>query len=266
MAPTLSTTIGEFIWNVEFHSKSAAALFNAAFPYLNTEPPSENPGLTIKLEDGFGTSFQDYEPRTSVDEAGRTSHTRADYELTIDSSFEAVLIRVYDGFALKHACMHLFSLYALHRQWGLLMHASVVRSGMSAHLFGGHSGAGKSTAAALSAPRGLYADEAALVKITDDQVIVYHSPFRSELHTPLADQLSPCPLASINMLHQSPVNRREPVSRPDAVMALMAVVFYWSPSPEDAKSIMRLLGTFSRLVPVYHLYFRKEPTFWELID
>ncbi|TYP69145.1 hypothetical protein [Paenibacillus methanolicus] len=260
----LNIAIGEFIWALDFQSEDIADLFRNTFSDLGKNDGSAE--LSIRLSSGFGAPFLSYELDESIDEEGHACYTRSDYELRVDSAYKQASMRVHDGLALKHAFMQMFSLYAVYTGWGLLMHASCVRSRSEAHIFTGPSGAGKSTAAALSSPRGIYADEAALVKIGPDGATVFHSPFRSDLHTGIADQLAPGPLSSVHLLRQSADDRRVPVPLSDAVLAMMRTVFYWNPTPASTRFIMLKLGELARSVPVYELYFRKEPTFWELIE
>ena len=51
--------------------------------------------------------------------------------------------------------MNLYSSFIAYHNWGLLIHSSCVVNKGEAHIFSGHSGAGKSTAAKLSHPRDL---------------------------------------------------------------------------------------------------------------
>jgi hypothetical protein len=133
-----------------------------------------------------------------------------------------------------------------------------------AHIFSGQSGAGKSTAARLSQPRDLLSDEATLVKITQDAITVFDSPFRSEI-TAKGPKES-VPLASIQILHQALQNKRANLKKADALLHLMDKVFYWAHSPKETKQILGLLKLLVDTVPVYELHFKKDPTFWELIS
>jgi hypothetical protein len=135
-------------------------------------------------------------------------------------------------------------------------------------MFTGHSGAGKSTAAVLSESesRGIVADEATILRIRPDEVSVFHSPFRSELLTMPSLEPRHWKLSSIQLLHQAKQHRRMPIAKPEGLIRLTDKVFYWNPSPDDARTIMGLLRQTVDLVPMYDLYFRKDPSFWELIS
>ncbi|WP_281884293.1 hypothetical protein [Paenibacillus sp. YYML68] len=259
--------LGEHEVVLSFGSSGAHDEWISLFPHVELSGGDETCGqLHIRLESGYGSAFAGYEIERSRTEDGATYLVRADYATRLDADYRAATIHYYDQLALKHALMHVYSMLIVQRGWGLLLHASCVDEYGGGHLFAGPSGAGKSTAAALSQPRGLYADEASIVKIESGRVTVYHSPFRSELHTPLAEQLAPAPLQSIQLLHQSLTNERTQMKKSVALLALMDKVFYWSPTPEAAGTIMRLLKQLVESVPTYDLYFRKDPTFWELMD
>ncbi|WJH32295.1 hypothetical protein N6H14_17905 [Paenibacillus sp. CC-CFT747] len=192
------------------------------------------------------------------------SYARADYLLETESDYIHSEISAYNELALKHALMNLYSAYLIHHEWGLLLHSSCVVDRGRAVVFAGPSGAGKSTAAQLSQPRELLSDEATLVRITPRKITVYDSPFRSELHG--SPDQPVCPLSSIQLLKQSPINLRNPISKPSALLQMTDKVFYWAHDPEETRKAFSLLVTLTEAVPVYELFFQKNDTFWELIS
>jgi hypothetical protein len=219
--------------------------------------------LNVEIIADYGLSFQDY--NVSITKVGsKVYFQRADYLIESTPDYTSATIHVHDELALKHALMNLYSSYIVYHNWGLLIHSSCAIQNGKAHIFAGHSGAGKSTAARLSEPRALLSDEATIVKITEDEITVFDSPFRSELQSTGYQQ--PSPLAGIQLLHQAGANRLEKMRKPDALLSLMDKVFYWSHDPVETQRIMGLLRTLVEKVPVYDLHFRKDPTFWELIS
>ncbi|WP_423409251.1 hypothetical protein AABM38_04015 [Heyndrickxia sp. MSNUG] len=224
---------------------------------------SEAKNLKVYIFPGYGTSFKDYHVAIKKAE-DKITFQRSDYLIESTPDYTSATIHVHDELALKHALMNLYSSYIVYHNWGLLIHSSCAIENGKAHIFAGHSGAGKSTAAALSHPRELLSDEATIVKITPDEVTVFDSPFRSELLSTAYQQ--PCPLAGIQLLHQSEKNRLEKLRKPDALLSLMDKVFYWHHDPAETQRIMGLLRTLVEKVPAYELHFRKDPTFWELIS
>lgn len=219
--------------------------------------------LDVIILDGYGMPFQDYHVQITYD-THKIRFRRSDYLIEASHDYTKATIHVHDELALKHALMNLYSSYIVYHNWGLLIHSSCVIENGKAHIFAGHSGAGKSTAARLSEPRALLSDEATIVKISENGITVFDSPFRSEL--PSTGYQQPTPLAGIQLLQQSEKNRLEKIRKPEALLSLMDKVFYWSHDPAETQRIMGLLRTLVEMVPVYELYFRKDPTFWELIS
>jgi hypothetical protein len=255
--------IGPHVIQITSESENLMNFFNGNFQFLKVgiEVKSD---LSITLKEGYGVPFIDYEVLITK-ERNQIIFSRADYRIETDLEYKNANICVHDELSLKHALMNLYSSFIVYRNWGLLIHSSCAIESGGAHIFSGQSGAGKSTVARLSYPRELLSDEATLVKITPDGVTVYDSPFRSELDSTRNIEKS-CQLASVQILNQSLQNKREMVSKSDALLMLMDKVFYWAHDSGETKKILRLLKQLVEHVPVYKLYFQKNERFWELIS
>ncbi len=238
-------------------------LFYENFQLLQGSQKQQEPDLYLRVIGGFGAPFSS--DHVEIDrKENQVLFQRTDYLLAVDEDFKHATIRAFDELALKHAFMNLYSSFLVHHQWGLLLHSCSVLDRGVAHLFAGHSGDGKSTAARLSFPRKLFADEASIVKIEQEQVKVFNSPFRSEL-TAVASQVT-AELASIQILNQASQHQRIKISKADALFQLIDKVFFWSHSQAEIRKILQMLTTLVKKVPVYELYFQKNPAFWELIS
>jgi hypothetical protein len=259
---TLQTKIGDFIIHIICESLPLRSVFKNNFhPYNSSE--NLQPDLVIIIKDGYGVPFKNYEVKIDKD-TSQITYRRADYFIQVDSEYKSAVIYVNDELALKHALMNLFSSFIVYHNWGLLIHSSCVSEKGKAHIFAGQSGAGKSTAAILSYPRNLLSDEATLVKITQEEIQVFNSPFRSEIEAePYSGNLS---LASVQILYQALQNKREKVGKSDALFQLMDKVFFWPHSQEETRTIMKLMTQLVKNVAVYELHFQKNNTFWELIS
>ncbi|MBT2679810.1 hypothetical protein J7E38_12420 [Bacillus sp. ISL-35] len=242
-------------------SSSMYAKINKLFKSIKST--NQIPGIKIEIKFGYGRPFVDYLVSIKKD-ADKIYFQRSDYLIDSTPDYTSATIHVHDELALKHALMNLYSSYIVYHNWGLLIHSSCAIEDGRAHIFAGHSGAGKSTAARLSEPRALLSDEATIVKISENGITVFDSPFRSELQSTGYQQ--PRSLAGIQLLHQAESNRIEMIRKPEALLSLMDKVFYWSHDTAETQRIMGLLRTLVEKVPVYELYFRKDPTFWELIS
>lgn len=255
----LSSQIGQHSISLIYNKEKLGKWLTCNFYQSETNEPQ----IQIFLKDGYGTSFTDYQVEIQeVD--GSITFKRADYLIKSTPDYTSATIHVHDELALKHALMNFYSSYIVYHNWGLLIHSSCAIQNDKAHIFAGHSGAGKSTAARLSEPRDLLSDEATIVKISENGITVFDSPFRSEL--PATGYQQPRSLAGIQLLHQAESNRIEKMRKPDALLSLMDKVFYWSHDRAETQRIMGLLRTLVEKVPVYELYFRKDPKFWELIS
>jgi hypothetical protein len=259
---SLDLLIGEHHIQIKSESTSLLEFFNKNYQVLE-DGQYTKPNMVVFLIGGYGVPFVNYNVDIT-NESHRITYIRSDYKIEVDHSYENATVSVHNELALKHALLNLYSSFILHHNWGLLIHSSCVSEGGKAHIFAGPSGAGKSTAARLSYPRELLSDEATLIKISNSEITVFNSPFRSELQ--LKEDVKPLPLASIQLLHQSLQNKRTKLKRSDGLLQLTGKVFYWAHNPFETKKILGLLHSLVKDVPVYHLHFKKDDTFWELIS
>lgn len=223
----------------------------------------KHPGLTLHVEWGWGKPFTDFNVDIVKHEHQIVYH-RGDYEIVVDSGYQSAIIRVYNALALKHALMNLYSAVIVHRGWGLLIHSSCVVWNDGAYIFAGHSGAGKSTVACLSSPKPLLSDEATIVRVSEEGITVYNSPFRSDTMPNLAPE--PCPLRAVHIIHQAPYVARTVKKKTDAINDLLDKAFFWAHDALDTVKILRLYEKLIANVPVYDLYFKKDNSFWEAIS
>lgn len=261
---SLDITIGEHNLRISFGSADVKTLFHHTFPTVLLSFNRE-PTLNVQLNAGYGHPFTGYQI-TKQAIIGGCRYMRTDYVIEAEDDYRSVKIDVHDSLAMKHAFMHFYSLLIVHDRWGLLVHSSCIAENGNAHMFAGHSGAGKSTAAALSLPRGIIADEASIMRIRPDGVFVFHSPFRSELQSMAAQEPEPWPLAGIHLLHQAKHHQRTRLTKSEGMLRLLDKVFYWSPSIDESRTIIHMLMEAADLVPLYDLHFSKDPKFWGLIS
>lgn len=258
----LHIKIGEHLIEIISNSFKLTNIFKNHFQSI-TVLQDAIPDLHIQLEEEYGVPFVDYEVQI-IKELNNIYFRRADFFIEADHEYKHATIKVHDELALKHALMTLYSSFIVYHNWGLLIHSSCVNEAGRAHIFAGHSGAGKSTAARLSYPRQLLSDEATIVKITPQEIVILDSPFRSELEAPCLEQA--IPLSSIHILIQALQNKRIQLKKSDAYVHLINKVFYWTNYDDEAKKIFGLIMLLITKTPVYELHFQKNNTFWELIS
>lgn len=253
--------IGEHTFQITIDS---ANLLNYLKKNFCIKSRSEAPiDMMVHIKDGFGSPLVTYDVNI-MNTDRKLKFRRDDYLIEVDSDFQNATLSVFNGFALKHAFINLYSSFIVYHNWGLLIHSSCVVEDGKAHIFSGQSGAGKSTTARLSYPRQILSDEATLVKITPDGATVFDSPFRSELESMNGE--TAWPLGSIQVLYQSLKNKRVRLEKTHGLLRLMDKVFYWAHNPNETKRILVLLKQLADSVPIYELYFQKNNTFWELIS
>lgn len=148
---------------------------------------------------------------------------------------------------------------------GLLLHASgIVRNGRG-YVFFGHSGAGKTTIAGLSAPHVVLSDDLVIVRLVGDRVFVFGTPFagalpetaRTNLGAPLAGFFAPIQ-ASFHQTERLPVGA--------AAARLASCAPFVMQHPASCAQIMAICANLVQIIPSFLLYFRKDSQFWEVID
>lgn len=223
----------------------------------------QSPHFTLEISRGYGSAVSDYDVHISA--AGeRIRFERMDYLMETSRDYSEVTLSVYNLFALKHALMNLYSSFIIHHRWGLLIHSSCIIHHGEAHLFSGHSGAGKSTVALLSKPRMILSDEATLVCMKEQKPIVVDSPFRSDSRSDFHEQSYP--LSGIYLLKQSDVHQLDPLKASHALLQMTHQVFYWAHDAGETSAVFNMLHHMLKHVPAYELYFQKNNQFWELIS
>lgn len=226
-------------------------------------PEDGAPDLYVRIASGYGREAVNVE----VDirrEGSRLVYRREDFLLETDDTYQRATLQVHDETALNHALMTLYSAHIVHHRQGIVVHASCIVENGRGYLFAGQSGAGKSTVAALSRPRTVLSDEAAIVWLTEDEPLVYDSPFRSDSVATFAPD--PVPLGGIHLLTQSLMIERRPIKPADLVYRLMDKIFYWAANPQETVKLIALAGKLAERVAAYDLYFQKNDRFWERIS
>lgn len=219
--------------------------------------------LMVDVMAGYGSAFVDYSVKTRMDD-GKVIFERKDYCIRLDSDFRKAVLMVYDEFALKHSLMNLYSAFITYFEWGLLLHASCVIDDGRAYLFAGRSGAGKSTVARLSEPREIFSDEASIVKISENEITVYNSPFRSDTEAPSGN--GKYPLAGIYLLHQALYDWQVRIQISQGFAEVIEKVFYWAYHPDETRKVWGMCKRLVYEAPVRQLFFRKQADFWNEIQ
>jgi len=258
--------IGEFAVRVnclsEDKERSVQRMFGARRPPDRIDPAGS---FELTIRHGCEPNEKGLDTTVTQTPEGGWLFERPDYRLEISPDYRSADITYYDYIGLRCVLINWFSAVAARQNWGLVVHSSCVIHNGEAYLFAGYSGAGKSTVAALSRPRGLLSDEASLVKLTPDQPpLVYDSPMRSSLLQPAPVRCAP--LKAIYFLRKSPFIRTHKLAGSQAFLYLFDKIWYWPHDPALTAETIRMSKRLVESVPTYGLEFQKNDLFWEAIS
>jgi hypothetical protein len=152
----------------------------------------------------------------------------------------------------------------LMRRKAFLLHSAGVLDEERCFLFFGHSGAGKSTATALSAPRRALSDDMVLIDLQGPRVRAHAVPFYG-LFPPQERVRGAFPVAGGFRLRQAPEDGLERLrpARATATIAASVPFIHDVGLPPDILADLAL--EFCRRIPVYDLRFTRTDRFWDLL-
>ncbi len=160
------------------------------------------------------------------------------------------------GYFLRVAfAMHAFT------QGAMLFHAACVVHHDKGYLLFGLSGSGKTTAARLSAPDPVLNDDLLLLWPSAEGWLVYSTPFGKSRGTRRVVPVQ----AALRLVQDTDVYL-EPLSPGRVLSELVANSPIISGDRTQLPALMARWTQFIDQVPVRALHFRKDPTFWEVID
>jgi hypothetical protein len=191
--------------------------------------------------------------------AGTLAAGRGVAELALVASSGALFERGLENFLRPLTASYVLA------QGGLLLHAAgVVRDGR-AYVFFGPSGSGKTTVTHLS-PRDLV--------LSDDLTLVVHEageyraagiPF-GMAHHHVPDSGGSFPIAALARLVQSPQVRRERLTGGRALAEIASCLPFVNHEGGEAARALEVAGRLLDAVPAWRLSFRKDDSFWEVLQ
>ena len=146
-------------------------------------------------------------------------------------------------------------------QSSMLFHAACIVHNEKGYLLFGLSGSGKTTAATLSAPDPVLNDDLLILRPDEGRWLVYSTPFGKRRGTRLVAPLQ----AALRLVQDKDVFIR-PLSKGQAITELLANTPIVSVDRTLLPELMTRWSQFIDQVPVRALHFRKDSTFWEVID
>lgn len=149
---------------------------------------------------------------------------------------------------------------------GLLLHSAGLVVGGQAYLFTGVSGSGKSTVTALSPHATALSDDLVLLRPNNTGWIAHGTPFWNPEAASRAGQTASGPVAGIYKLVKAPHVRLETLSFAAAAAELAANCPVVNGRPELLPELLARCRTLAAATPVQQLHFRKEASFWEVVN
>ena len=148
---------------------------------------------------------------------------------------------------------------------GLLVHAATVVRAGRAYVFFGPSGAGKTTVTRLSEHDVVLSDDMTLVLPGREAFEAVGIPF-GMAHHHVPDTRDAFPIAGLHRLVQSPSVERTPLRGASALAELTACLPYICEDREEASRSLDIAGHLLSRVPAWRLFFRKDDSFWNVIQ
>lgn len=214
--------------------------------------PGETPVIKVEQQGADRFTIDSHWQRGSIDFAAGTA------ELTLTHRGATEFRMSLENF------LRVAGQLLLMRRDAFLLHSAGVLEGERCYLFFGHSGAGKSTATALSEPRRALSDDMVLIDLSGPRVMAHAVPFYGLF--PLKERVRGAfPVAGGFRLRQAGddhLERLPPARATATVSASVPFIHDMGLSPER---LTDLTLDFCRRVPVYDLHFTRSQRFWDVL-
>jgi len=152
-------------------------------------------------------------------------------------------------------CMNIFN-----HNGSLFFHASSIKRNKKGYLFSGKSGSGKTTICEISKDITAIHDEMSAVRRNHEGYFLFQPLDEEE-----REVVGPQKLDAVFFIRQSKVNRLKRLSLKKSLKESLPHCANLSCGTNVIDVYNNLLDLFKN-VPVYNMYFKKDPSFWRLID
>ena len=190
-------------------------------------------------------------------------HLRLDSTFRAGSLYEAPVIA--DGFirADGYPLLEYIVARLLARHDGALIHASTAIVDDGAYVFVGHSGAGKSTIAAIAEAAGatIPTDDRTILSAGDETPMAWGTPWHGSL---VRKSPEGAPISRIYLLQQARENRCEPLTSARAVKELFVRLIQPRLHGGEIQQTLHVLESIVERVPVAVLHFRPTEAAFEM--
>ncbi|MBN1668449.1 MAG: hypothetical protein JW862_15245 [Anaerolineales bacterium] len=204
---------------------------------------------------------------------GCARFTAAGYQGQIDLSSGQAWLELSARQPVEEVDYFLRVCYALlvFEQGGLLLHAAGIQRAGRSYLFFGHSGAGKTTIARLSAQlpqTSILNDDLVIVMPGETGYLVYATPFWNPTQVPPDIHQQPqagLPLTGLYRLVQASQVHLEALEAGKGLAELISNVPVIPADPQRNPALLERLGQLNAQVPVKALHFLPDASFWQFI-
>ncbi|MFQ5877157.1 MAG: hypothetical protein ACE5JH_05630 [Acidobacteriota bacterium] len=148
---------------------------------------------------------------------------------------------------------------------GFLLHGSGVVRRRRAYVFFGPSGSGKTTVTHLCPHDTILSDDLTLVVPHDGAYVAAGIPFGMAFHR-VPETRACFPIASLNRLVKSERVARERLTGARALAEVAGCLPFVMQEPQRAARALAAAGRALREVPVYRLRFRRDDSFWSVVQ
>ena len=149
------------------------------------------------------------------------------------------------------------------QEGGVLFHSAAIVRENHAHLFFGHSGSGKTTAARLSDNYLVLNDDLVALVDCDTHWQVFGTPFWNP--SQVEPSASSAPLRMLLRLVQDQQVYLEPLSSAQGMAEMITSIPLINADPTRTNELVRRCKSVMDSVPLYRLHFRKDNSFWNVI-
>jgi hypothetical protein len=201
---------------------------------------------------------------TSSGSSNDSAHRGVDGALWTCEESGISMLGVFENF------FRIVAAYRMLQLGGALLHSAAAVANGRAHLFLGHSGAGKTTTSRLSLERGyeVLSDDVNAVAFDDQgRLLVEKLPFAGELGF-RGGRSERFPLAALYRLEQageSEDHQLIAMSRAQTLALLLACAPFVNCDPFRQDQLIDVLQVIMTTVESHRMRFKKDPGFWELL-
>lgn len=177
---------------------------------------------------------------------------------------EGELISRLDDFSIFDAFLKLVCAVFFPQFDGFLLHASSLAKEGRAYVFSGETGVGKSTILRLSKQYLALADDTTIIRKIKGKYLVFASPFQER--TKIEAGNVKYSLRGVYFLTQGKKNYIERLTPRGANWKLMANFRALLADKDFLHALFPLCAEFAQETPCFSLSFKKDKSFWEIID